>query len=90
MSDEKNPSKIDIDRYKLGIQKIWAGLVIMTISGVVAPIVGFLYFDDLRTFGAIALITVPITIVCAVKGVIATKDYFKVKKELDETSGKDA
>lgn len=76
--------KEKLDKYKLGLQKVAVGLGLMAVSGIGGPIVGNYLCNDPVFFGAIAMVTVPITGVTAARFGVQLKKYFEMKKEAEE------
>lgn len=76
--------KEKLDIYKFGLQKMAVGLVIAAASGIGGPIYGNYLFNDPAYYGAMAMVTVPITGVAAAMFVIKLKKYFAMKKEAEE------
>ena len=85
--EEETPQE-QIKRIKTQLQKAGAGVAIMAIGGIGAPILGSYLFHDTRTFLLMATITVPLTIVYAIILCVKWKGYFERKKALETENEK--
>lgn len=85
--DDKELKEVTIkgklSKYELGLKKMIAGIVLMSVAGVAYPIAGSYMFNDPSLLN-MAIVTVPLTGSCAVFLSKRLKEYFALKKEAEK------